>query len=979
MKIEATPLIVYLFLSFPFLLSWEPAFAASAAQPNADDPTARQWIQEMKTAPRGPFSTIRWYCKDGTVLPPRPYACRPHGGGHQHGAWSDRTLALREQGYMIANFLAGIDADEFLNRADAKSLFKQMLLEHFLIDLDDGWIIRQARFYRGAYQAEDEAWGGRDLLQAILGKSDWLDNNFLLVREGVRLLPHGQETKSVSEVRQLASQLASKDPEFTDLKNKIHSKPELGDANDVRSYAKKAQPESRGAYDELARSIEEVYGPKPLDQMLLKFAARLGRTALARACKETAAQFADEKNPSKRLVAIAGLLVAIRQDIANVSGSTHRLQAMDLSLALEQEYFRTATLLRSALPHATRSQRLQWLETSVATLYGTGLLSAREWKALQETFATLHHNSVPLKTYKEALDYLARVPAWAGGAIAMQFKPIMDQWAGIEPLARMFDQDRLRGSPLLFYSDVLDTLLRDANRLSGVRNELFGQDIGTGLRGLNPGVARGTLRGAPPTTAGFERDGIYLLPETTAELPPVAGILTAGEGNPLSHVQLLARNLGIPNVAVDNLLIPAIKAKEGTPVILAVSPGGSVMLEEDRGQWGSVFSESKTDELDIMIRPDIKKLDLSRRDIISTSALRASDSGRTVGPKAAKIGELQHHYPEAVSPALAIPFGAFRALLDQPMPGEGMSVYEWMVKEYERLSAMPQDSQQRMQATEQFRQRLQNWILHADPGDAFRKQLRSAMERVFGRDGSYGVFVRSDTNVEDLPNFTGAGLNLTVPHVVGFDNIMKAISEVWASPFSKRAFAWRQAHMAAPQHVYPAVLLMKSVAVDKSGVLVTQDIDTGSHQWLSVATNEGVGGAVDGQAAESVRINASSGRARLLAQATAPTRRVLQPQGGLANVPATGASTVLNENEARKLAALARELPSKFPKLTDETGNATAADIEFGFLNGELRLFQIRPFVESAKARSSDFLQSLDGKRKPLGSVRVDMTAVPSS
>ena len=51
--------------------------------------------------------------------------------------------------------------------------------------------------------------------------------------------------------------------------------------------------------------------------------------------------------------------------------------------------------------------------------------------------------------------------------------------------------------------------------------------------------------------------------------------------------------------------------------------------------------------------------------------------------------------------------------------------------------------------------------------------------------------------------------------------------------------------MDKPEHVYPAVLLMLSVDADKSGVLVTQDIDTGSPQWLSVAVNEGVGGAVD--------------------------------------------------------------------------------------------------------------------------------------
>ena len=55
----------------------------------------RQWIVDMKHQPRGPFSRLRWYCNDGTVLPPKEYACESHGGGHQHGEWSERTQKLR--------------------------------------------------------------------------------------------------------------------------------------------------------------------------------------------------------------------------------------------------------------------------------------------------------------------------------------------------------------------------------------------------------------------------------------------------------------------------------------------------------------------------------------------------------------------------------------------------------------------------------------------------------------------------------------------------------------------------------------------------------------------------------------------------------------------------------------------------------------------------------------------------------------------
>jgi hypothetical protein len=47
--------------------------------------------------------------------------------------------------------------------------------------------------------------------------------------------------------------------------------------------------------------------------------------------------------------------------------------------------------------------------------------------------------------------------------------------------------------------------------------------------------------------------------------------------------------------------------------------------------------------------------------------------------------------------------------------------------------------------------------------------LRAALRRTFGRNDVLGLFVRSDTNVEDLAGFTGAELNLTLPNVIGFD------------------------------------------------------------------------------------------------------------------------------------------------------------------------------------------------------------------
>ena len=229
-----------------------------------------------------------------------------------------------------------------------------------------------------------------------------------------------------------------------------------------------------------------------------------------------------------------------------------------------------------------------------------------------------------------------------------------------------------------------------------------------------------------------------------------------------------------------------------------------------------------------MFEPDLKKLDLSVRSFVSLDTLRAKDSGRIVGPKATKFGELKSHFPDRVAPGVGIPFGLYRAtVLDRPYRNSGKTVYEWMVESFRKLEAMPAGSREAAEYAEKLRAEIYTTILKTDPGPQFRAQLRAAMEKEFGADFRGGVFVRSDTNVEDLPGFTGAGLNLTVFNVVGFDNIVKAISEVWASPYEPRAWAWRQSHMRGPEHVYPAVLLLKTVPSDISGVMITQDVDTG--------------------------------------------------------------------------------------------------------------------------------------------------------
>jgi hypothetical protein len=499
------------------------------------------------------------------------------------------------------------------------------------------------------------------------------------------------------------------------------------------------------------------------------------------------------------------------------------------------------------------------------------------------------------------------------------------------------------------------------------------------MNALNPGLARGVVYVFRPgdRVGAFDPQGIYLLPATFEDLPPVAGIITAGEGNMLSHVQLLARNLGIPNVAVDKSLLPRFEKLEGRKVVLAVSPKGVVQIAADAPEWDAILARKKQSPGLTHIRPDLAKLDLADRSLIRLSDLRAAASGRVCGPKAANLGELKHFFPEAVAEGLVIPFGVFRALLEQPFEPGGPSAFEWMQAQYRRIAELESRPPEQRQAVSDYLARIRRWISTADPGPEFRDRLQKALLDAFGPDGSFGVFVRSDTNVEDLPGFTGAGLNKTVPHVVGFDNIFSAVQKVWASPFSERAYRWRQSFMDRPEHVYASVLLMKSVPAEKSGVMVTADVDSGASGWLSIAVNEGVGGAVAGQTAEELRYHVKSGRLRLLAHATEPSKRILRDRGGVAKVPASGSEAVLGPQEIEQLVAFARSVPERFPGIINTRGEAVPADIEFGFYRQQLALFQIRPFLESDRARRNLYLNQLDQSLKERYQRTVEMQQLP--
>ncbi len=965
-----------------FSLAWMAPLLAATPGPagvvRASVPAAEfaARIAGMKDSPMGPFADVRWFCFDGTVLPPEAGSCARHGGGVQRGAWSADTQRIRNQGFHVANVFEGMDVAALLRAPELGGAVSQFVLEQYLVAADDGWIYRQARYQRGVLHAEGEAEAVRRLLEGLLARPEWRERNYFLLREAVRWLPHLRETRAVTRSRRLAGRIAVADAAFAPLRNKIHARPGPEDADAVRLYARQRVPRARrNEYLRLAALLDRVHNPTAAATQLAELADAVPASTYIQGLARTATLGVDGGTPLSRFAADSRVLARLRAQIATVQVPSLALELLDIGSVLERDLFATAALLRRDIATASRRARLDWLGHTARALYGMGMISARQLTAVEDSLAMLVAPTVPVEVYREEVRYLARVPEWAQRAMQFHFGESVEHLAMLDPLVRLYFDDRLRGSPLLFYADVVDSLIADANRLAGIRHAIFGRPVDSGLRTLNPGIARGTLRAG--LDGAVDEEGLYILTATTVDLPRVGGILTAGEGNALSHVQLLARDLGIPNVVVDRRLLPSLASHAGRRAVLAASPAGSVRLFEDGPRWDALFGAARA-PAEPRIRVERSKLDLDTRRPLTLERIRAGDSGRTVGPKAAHLAELRRRFPGTVAPAVVIPFGVFRAQLElEAWPG-GPTMFVWIQTQYLELAGLRADPRRHGAATSRFLSTVRKWILERDIDAAFLAILRAEMRDVFGIDGSYGVFVRSDTNVEDLPGFSGAGLNLTVPHVVGFDNVVDAILRVWASPFSERAYSWRQGHMTTPEHVYSSVLLMRSVPVEKSGVLVTVDIDNGSADALSIAVNEGIGGAVAGQAAEELRIDTSSGRIRLLAHATAPRKRVLRADGGLDRVAASGAEAVLEEQEVRRLVDLARRLPLDYPELRDVSGKPVPADVEFGYLEGRLALFQIRPYLDNPRNKRTRFLTTLDRTADDAGVGTVDMLQAPN-
>ncbi|EGV43926.1 phosphoenolpyruvate synthase [Bizionia argentinensis JUB59] len=927
----------------------------------------KEQIAVYKKDARGPYKDIRWFCTDGSIRQPKDPCPDNIGPGNQHARYKDDVEKLAKSNHIfLGQILTNTDKDEFWDTKNNHSRLKQYQLDKYLRGVDDGWINRKGQFYRGAVQSEDEEAWGIDFYKALLSNDQNIEQNYFLIRQSLKDIPHNGDDNVAQLMRSQSKVISDKFIEFMDLRVKIHSQPEKNDIAKVAAFKQKYDSQLsaslKNEIDVLINTMSTFF--KPTDtSALLKNAPFLKNTILGDKITSYISSNSVVSDKSMLIKETAQLLYDIRESLLDEKRGMARLQLLDVSLKLEEILFKNTS--------QWETKSLEELLDKICYLglaaTGAGYTELDEWQQLDLTVKPSVNATMTLEDLTTLLENARRQVEWSSSMVKANYQHIVDEYTAFEPKAYGFIDDKIRGSIALYLglsvSDLGDFIAEE----SSLTNQVMDIPNQSGFRGLNPGYAFGELvvvTGSPDDIE-VSSNKIYIFQRAPADLKPIAGIATVSEGNMVSHVQLLARNLGIPNAALSDDNLSSLSKYNGQNVFYAVSNKGNVILKLESQMTAierDLFSKKVRANEKIEVPVDAIKLD--QTSILDLRTVDATDSGKSCGPKAANLGQLKKMFPDQVVEGMVIPFGIFRDHMNEPMPNQNKSYWEFlnaMFKQADNMRSQNTDEDEvekyQLQQLDILRTAIKQMPLQAE----FVKNLEINFQSILGQPlGNIPVFLRSDTNMEDLKEFTGAGLNLTIFNEVEKNKILQGIKDVWASPYTERSFKWRQKYLLNPENVFPSILVIPSVDVDFSGVLITKGISNGNDNDLTVAFSRGAGGAVDGQAAETYTIK-NAGGFQFLAPAREQLYNSLPITGGTEKKSASFNKFILNTqniNEIRTLAATIRERLPKETKL-DYDG---AYDVELGFKDNKLWLFQIRPFVENKKALSSEYLESITPK-----------------
>ncbi|MBY8829428.1 phosphoenolpyruvate synthase [Hephaestia mangrovi] len=209
-----------------------------------------------------------------------------------------------------------------------------------------------------------------------------------------------------------------------------------------------------------------------------------------------------------------------------------------------------------------------------------------------------------------------------------------------------------------------------------------------------------------------------------------------------------------------------------------------------------------------------------------------------VGGKNASLGEMIRHLSTAgiaVPPGFAVTADAYRALVSSSgLFGEIYTI----------LAALKDGTTPLGEAGEAIRALL----VEAELPDGFVRDLRAAYRDLGRRVAKHdpAVAVRSSATAEDLPDASFAGQQETFLNVVGETALIDACRRCYASLFTDRAIAYRQAKGFDHLKVALSIGVQLMVRSDKagSGVMFTLDTETGFPRVVEISAAWGLGETV---------------------------------------------------------------------------------------------------------------------------------------
>lgn len=442
---------------------------------------------------------------------------------------------------------------------------------------------------------------------------------------------------------------------------------------------------------------------------------------------------------------------------------------------------------------------------------------------------------------------------------------------------------------------------------------------------LNTGRAEGRLRivRSEQQLRTLSPRDIPVLDEVPIALAPVAGLVTQRPSTLLSHVNLLAKGWGIPNAYVADAQ-NALRQYDGRWVTLEVTANNYRVTPLARPARTPSATAARPAARNLP-RPDLTVVALK-----PLASLRARDSSQC-GVKAANLGTLKTALPPAarVPDGFCIPFSHYQAMMQRLQINERLRALQ-------RRPGFGTDPDVRREALGTLRAEIAN----AAPDPAFIRTLEARWrEQLQGG----GVFVRSSSNSEDLPGFSGAGLYTTVPNVTRADDLAKAVQTVWASVYNFEAYEARTAAGLQQDAVAMAVLVQRAAPSDSSGVMITRDpFDAARRHITYISAKRGLGiRVVEGKRqAEQVMYSSWSKAVQVLSRSAEDTQLVANAAGGVREVPITGSRQVLTDALIARLARIGTT--------TKQALGGVDQDIEWAVVGDEVLMLQSRPYVDGS-------------------------------